>query len=144
VLLDEESIVNWRSRSHPKIMQMKAPSKAQVSRLTGRFVMRPYRRIPTWYMSYYMSGNCIGKGVVTNLSCTGMRVLGDHAIKPGTELTVRLTVEENRPPIEVERVAVQWVKEYEFGLKILLISRGAAKQIRELLLAQARARRNDL
>lgn len=124
-------------------MNMKATSKSQAIQATARFVMRPYRRIPTWYMSYYMSGEYVGKGVVTNLSCTGMRVLGDHTMKPGTELTVRVTLEEDRPPIEIERVTVQWVNESEFGLKIVFMNPSAAKQITQLLVTQAGTRRGE-
>src|SRR5574342_784668 len=118
---------------------MKASSRAQVNKTTSQLIMRPYRRIQTWYLSYYMSGDLVGKGVVTNLSCSGMRVLGDHAMRPGTELTVRLTLEEDKPPLEIERVTVQWVKEAEFGLKIVRISPSAATRITHLLAFQARA-----
>lgn len=122
---------------------MKASTRAQVRKTTSRFIMRPYRRIPTWYLSYYMSGDLVGKGVVTNLSCSGMRVLGDHAMRPGIDLTVRLTVEEDKPPLEIERVTVQWVKEAEFGLKIVRISPSAATRIAHLLAFQARAHRGE-
>ena len=122
---------------------MKTSSRAQQKKTTSRFIMRPYRRIPTWYLSYYMSGDLVGKGVVTNLSCTGMRVLGDHAMRPGTDLTVRLIVEEDKPPLEIERVTVQWVKEAEFGLRIVRISPSAATRITHLLAFQARAHRGE-
>ena len=46
-----------------------------------RFVLRPYRRVPTQRVLYYLSGKCVGKGVVTNLSQSGMRVRGEHAIE---------------------------------------------------------------
>ena len=64
-----------------------------------RFVLRPYRRIPTWYSSYYMSGSVIGKGVVKNLSRTGLRVLGDHSLTPGTEVTIRLHARRDRSSV---------------------------------------------
>ncbi len=123
---------------------MKVSHKARANKTGSRFVLRPYRRIPTWYLSYYMSGDLVGKGVVTNLSCTGMRVLGDHAMKPGTALTVQLTLEEDKPPLEIKRVSVQWVKEAEFGLQIVSISPVAAKRIAHLLAFQARAHRGEL
>ena len=62
-----------------------------------RFVLRPYRRIPTWYGIHYMSGSVIGKGVAKNLSCGGLRVLGDHSLRAGTEVTVRLRA---RPEVD--------------------------------------------
>ena len=57
-----------------------------------RFVLRPYRRIPTWRVLYYLSGECVGKGVVTNLSQSGMRIQGEHAVEPGLDLALRLTL----------------------------------------------------
>jgi len=122
---------------------MKASSKKKTHQATNRFILRPYRRIPTWYLSYYMSGNLVGKGVVTNLSCTGMRVLGDHAMKLGTELTFQLTLEEDKPALEIERVTVRWVKEAEFGLRINAIKPAGAKRIAQLLTAQACGHRGE-
>jgi PilZ domain len=116
---------------------MKAPPKKKLQQATNRFILRPYRRIPTWYLSYYMSGNLVGKGVVTNLSCTGMRVLGDHAMKPGTELTIQLTLEEGEPALEIEQVTVRWVKEAEFGLRINIIKPASSKRIAQVLAKQA-------
>jgi PilZ domain len=122
---------------------MKTSTRMKVKEGTSRFIMRPYRRIPTWYMSYYMGGDLIGKGVVTNLSCTGMRVLGDHAMQPGSTLTLRLTLEEDLPPLEIDCVAVQWVKEAEFGVRIVTIKPAAGKRIAHLLATQARGLRGE-
>ena len=122
---------------------MKTSTRIKAKKGISRFIMRPYRRIPTWYMSYYMGGDLIGKGVVTNLSCTGMRVLGDHAIQTGTTLVLRLTLEEDMPPLEIERVTVQWVKEAEFGVRIITIKPAAAKRIVHLLATQARGLRGE-
>jgi len=122
---------------------MKSTSRVHTGKTASRFIMRPYRRIPTWYMSYYMGGDLIGKGVVTNLSCTGMRVLGDHAMQPGTTLALRLNLEEDMPPLEIERVTVQWVKEAEFGVRVVTIKPAAAKRIVQLLATQARGLRGE-
>ena len=104
------------------------------AKLHGRkFVLRPYRRIPTWYNSYYLSGTAIGKGVVMNLSRSGMRVLGDHNLQPGTELSVRVCLEEHSPPLEISCASVQWVNQYEFGLKINQLTSGAVHRITRLL-----------
>jgi hypothetical protein len=122
---------------------MKSQTKAQTLPKPRKFILRPYRRIPTWFMSYYMSGDVVGKGVVTNLSCTGMRMLGDHALKPGTDLAVRLTLEDEKPPIELTRVIVRWVNEYDFGLQIDSMSPAAAKRIAAVLNNQIRAGRTN-
>jgi hypothetical protein len=98
-----------------------------------RFILRPYRRIPTWYGSYYMSGTVIGKGVVKNLSRTGLRVLGDHSLTPGTLVTVRLSIEGADAPLEIARASVRWVNQSEFGLRIEHVTAPAAKRIARLI-----------
>jgi len=108
-----------------------------------KFVLRPYRRIPTRYSSYYLSETAIGKGVVMNLSRTGMRILGDHSVKPGTELSVRVSVEKDHPPLEISRASVRWVNQNEFGLKIDHLTPGVSHRITCLIKQQAGARRNE-
>lgn len=111
------------------------PSKTKIT----RFVLRPYRRIPTWLVLYYLSGECVGKGIVTNLSQSGMRIQGDHAVQPGLDLTLRVTFEDDGLPIEVERATVRWVDGYDFGLDFAHLSPSAAKHISDTLNQQIRA-----
>ena len=103
-----------------------------------RFVLRPYRRIPTWLVLYYLSGKCVGTGVVTNLSQSGMRAQGDHAVEPGLDLALRVSFADDGPPIEIERATVQWVNGYDFGLDLVCVSPLAAKHIASLLSGQIR------
>jgi hypothetical protein len=100
-----------------------------------KFVLRPYRRIPTWYSAYYMSGSVIGKGVVKNLSRIGLRLLGDHSLTAGTEVSLRLSLEETDPPLEISRASVRWTNEYEFGLRIEHLSPEAAHRLAGLITA---------
>jgi hypothetical protein len=111
------------------------PSKPRAT----RFVLRPYRRIPTWLALYYLSGECVGKGVVTNLSQSGMRIQGDHAVEPGLDLALRVTFADDDPPIEVERATVRWVDGYDFGLDFDQLTPLAAKYITDVLSQQIRA-----
>jgi len=104
-----------------------------------RFVLRPYRRIPTWLILYYLSGDCVGKGIVTNLSQSGMRIQGDHAVEPGLDLALRVTFADDSPPIEVERATVRWVDGYDFGLDFAQLNPIAAKHIADALSQQIRA-----
>jgi hypothetical protein len=114
--------------------------KSRLSKPKGtRFVLRPYRRMPIWRVLYYLSGDCVGKGVVTNLSQSGMRIQGEHAIEPGLNLSLRLTLADDGPAIEIERATVQWVDGYDFGLDFVRISPLAAKHISHLLNQQIRA-----
>ena len=109
-----------------------------------KFILRPYRRIPTWYSSYYLSGKVIGKGVVMNLSRTGMRVLGDHSLEPGTQLSVRVQVEEQGPPLEIAQASVRWVERHEFGVQIDQLTAKDAKRITGLIHEEISTRRTDL
>ncbi len=105
-------------------------------------MLRPYRRIPTWYDSYYLSGSVIGKGVVMNLSRTGLRVLGDHSLTPGTEVSIRITLKEGELPLEIPRAVVRWADHYEFGLRIEHLSSPAAHRLVGLINAEIGFRPN--
>ena len=111
------------------------PSKSKHT----RFVFRPYRRIPIWRVLYYLSGEYVGKGVVTNLSQLGMRVQGEHEVEPGLNLALRLTLSDDGPTLEIERATVRWVDGYDFGLDFVRISPLAAKHVAQLLNQQIRA-----
>ena len=114
--------------------------KPQPSKQEGvRFVLRPYRRIPTQLILFYLSGGCVGKGIVTNLSQSGMRIQGEHAVHPGLNLALRLTLSDDGPTIEVERATVRWVDGYDFGLDFVQLSPLTAKHITDALSQQIRA-----
>jgi hypothetical protein len=103
------------------------------------FVLRPYRRIPTWLILYYLSGESVGKGIMTNLSQSGMRVQGEHAVEPGLHLGLRLTLEDSGMTIEVERATVRWVDGYDFGLDLVRFSPDTAMHIARLVSRHIRA-----
>jgi len=111
------------------------PSKSK----HARFVFRPYRRIPTWRVLYYLSREFVGKGVVTNLSQLGMRVQGEHAVEPGLNMALRLTLADDGPTVEIERATVRWVDGYDFGLDFVHINPVAAKHIGDLLKQEVRS-----
>jgi len=110
------------------------PSKSK----HARFVFRPYRRIPTWRVIYYLSGEFVGKGVVTNLSQLGMRVQGEHAVELGINMALRLTLADDGPTIEIELATVRWVDGYDFGLDFVHINPVDAKHIADLLKQEIR------
>lgn len=119
-------------------MAVEPKSRLSKPRAT-RFVLRPYRRIPTWLVLYYLSGECVGKGIVTNLSRSGMRVQGDHAVEPGLDLALRVTFADDVPPVEINRATVRWVDGYDFGLDLVLVTPFASKHITDALSQQIRA-----
>ena len=64
-----------------------------------------------------LSGSVIGKGVVMNVSCTGLRVLGDHSLTPGTDVSIRVAVGRRSSPGNFPGHGPLG-NEYEFGLRI--------------------------
>ncbi len=119
-------------------MAVESKSRLAKPKSTG-FVLRPYRRIPTWRVLYYLSGDSVGKGVVTNLSRSGMRIQGEHAVEPGLCLALRLSLDEDGPTIEVELATVRWVDGCDFGVDFIHVSPIAAKHIADALNRQIRA-----
>ena len=119
-----------------------APKSRLAKPKSARFVLRPYRRIPIWRVLYYLSGDSVGKGVVTNLSHSGMRIQGEHAVEPGLDMALRLTLADDGPTIDIERATVRWVDGYDFGLDFVHLGPFAAKHIRDTLSQQIRASRS--
>jgi hypothetical protein len=90
-----------------------------------------------------MSGDVIGKGIVKNLSRTGLRVLGDHSLIPGSDVCVRLMLGEGEPPLEISRASVRWTDVYEFGLRIEHLTPQAGHRLASLIKADITLRTND-
>jgi len=104
-----------------------------------KFVIRTYHRIPVRCTLYYMGGDFLGKGTVMNLSRNGFRVLGDHQVVPGMELVVRLSLPDRDEAIEIQRVAVRWVRGLLFGAKVLTLSPDGEERIGTFLSARLRS-----
>lgn len=117
---------------------MASESKPRSKPKNTRFVLRPYRRMPIQRVLYYLSGKCVGKGVVSNLSQTGMRVQGEHEVEPGLELALRLTLSDDGPTIDIEQATVRWVDGHDFGLDFVHLSPVAKKHITDALNQQLR------
>lgn len=108
---------------------MNKMSKPYQQKKTSQFILRPFRRIPTWCVLHYLGGEFIGKGIMTNLSQSGMRVQGDHTVTPGLQIAIRVVFAENRSSVQIERATVRWVNGCDFGLEFVRIAPLASKQI---------------
>ena len=106
---------------------------------TSKFVIRTYHRIPIRCEAYYMGGDFLGKGTVMNLCRNGFRVLGDHQVVPGMELVVRLSLPDKDAPVEIQRVAVRWVRGLLFGARIMTMSPDGEDRVATFLSARLRA-----
>ncbi len=106
---------------------------------TGKFVIRTYHRIPIRCEAYYMGGAFLGKGTIMNLCRNGFRILGDHQVVPGMELVVRLSLPDKDAPVEIQRVAVRWVRGLLFGARIMTMSPDGEDRVATFLSARLRA-----
>jgi PilZ domain-containing protein len=121
----------------PGLTKGMAPPSHQ--RKGTQFILRPFHRIPTWSVVHYLSGEFIGKGIMTNLSQSGMRVQGDHRVTPGMQISIRLTFAENESSVQIERATVRWVNGCDFGLEFVRIAPMATKQIVHVITTRMRS-----
>lgn len=118
---------------------MNEMTKPYQQKKVTQFTLRPFRRIPTWCVVHYLGGEFIGKGIMTNLSQSGMRVQGDHTVMPGMQVAIRLIFAENGSSVQIERAAVRWVNGCDFGLEFVHIAPMASKQIAHVISTSARS-----
>ena len=97
------------------------------------FKLRTYQRIMLCGTSYYLSEDFLGKGTVWDISSGGWRIQGDHQVKLGMKLTLRMEFLEEKTPLEVEEAVVQWVSGKDFGIQIRKIRPSAAKRLERLI-----------
>lgn len=74
-----------------------------------------------------------------NLCRNGFRVLGDHQVVPGMQLVVRLALPDKDEPVEIQRVAVRWVRGLLFGVKIVTMSPEEEDRVGTFLSSRLRA-----
>lgn len=118
---------------------MNGMTKSSHQMKVTRFILRPFRRIPTWCVVHYLGGEFIGKGITTNLSQSGMRVQGDHTVTPGMQIAIRLTFAENGSSVQIERAVVRWVNGCDFGLEFVRIAPMASRQIAHVITTRSRS-----
>ena len=60
-------------------------------------------------------------------------IQGDHQVKIGMLLTLRMELPEEKMPLEIEQAVVQWVSGEDFGVRIKKIRRSAAIKLERLM-----------
>lgn len=73
------------------------------------------------------------KGLTDNLSLGGCRMKGNLAVRRGQHLTLRFHLPGQESPIVVERAAVRWVVENDFGLQFMSIPFSERERLEGLL-----------
>jgi hypothetical protein len=80
------------------------------------FIIRPYRRFPVPCAVMYNAGLFQGQGTMWNLSCTGRRFPSDLPLRPGTTLSLTVTLQ-NEQRIVLPEAVVRWSRGQEFGIE---------------------------
>ena len=78
------------------------------------------------------------EGALLDLSVRGCRIASPARLTKGTELQLRLNLDEHDqgPPVEIGRAVVQWTDgDSEFGVEFLDVPEGAPERIRRFLRA---------
>jgi len=73
------------------------------------------------------------KGLTNDLSLGGCKINGNLAVTHGQHLPLRLHLPGQESPIVVERAAVRWVGEKDFGLQFMSIPSRERERLGELL-----------
>ncbi len=101
--------------------------------MSNQFKLRTYQRVMICGTSYYLSEDFLGKGTVWDISSGGWRMQGDHQVRTGMKLTLRMELPEENTPLEIEEAVVRWVSGKDFGIQIRIIRHSAAKRLEHLI-----------
>ncbi len=101
--------------------------------MSKHFKLRTYQRVMSCGTGYYLSEDFLGKGIVWDMSSGGWRIQGDHQVRIGMTLTLRMELPDERVPLEIEQAVVQWVDGRDFGIYIKKIRRSAAIKLERLI-----------
>ncbi len=101
--------------------------------MSKHFTLRTYQRVMRCSSSYYLSDDFLGKGIVRDISAGGCRIQGDHQVKLGMKLTLRMDHPEDTIPLEIEQAVVRWVSGRDFGVRITKIHDSGTRRLARLV-----------
>jgi len=101
--------------------------------MSKHFTLRTYQRVMLCRSSYYLSEDFLGKGIVRDISAGGWRIQGDHHVKLGMRLTLRMEHPDDTIPLEIDEAVVQWVSGLDFGVRITKIRGSATRRLTRLI-----------
>ncbi len=104
-----------------------------VSPMSKHFTLRTYQRVMLRSSSYYLSEDFLGKGTVRDISAGGWRIQGDHQVRLGMRLTLRMEYPEDTLPLEIDEAVVQWVSGKDFGVRITKVRSSATRRLARLV-----------
>ena len=96
---------------------------------------RQYARRPVRFPATLASRFGEHEGRATELSLSGCSIAVFAPYGAGDELSIRLNVLDDKPPIEVDKAVVRTVSEGQLGMEFLALRDPAEARLRELMLA---------
>ncbi|WHZ14623.1 MAG: hypothetical protein OJF52_001462 [Nitrospira sp.] len=101
--------------------------------MSQQFKFRTYQRVMLCGSGYYLSEYFLGKGTIWDVSSAGWRIQGDHQVRVGMTLTLRMDLPDEMLPLEVEQATVQWVRGSDFGVRIIKMGKQSAGKLERLI-----------
>ncbi|HKN85705.1 MAG TPA: PilZ domain-containing protein [Nitrospiraceae bacterium] len=81
---------------------------------------RQHRRFPVQFRSSFSSVNVVGgEGTLADLSVRGCRIECRIAVKPGTELQLKIHLPNEQAPLGITVAAVRWTHGETFGVEFM-------------------------
>lgn len=81
---------------------------------------RQHRRFPVQFRSSFSSVNIVGgEGALADLSVRGCRIESRIAVKPGTELQLKVHLPNESAPLGVSVAVVRWSRGETFGVEFM-------------------------
>jgi len=81
---------------------------------------RQHRRFPVQFRSSFSSVNVVGgEGALADLSVRGCRIECRIAVKPGTELQLKIHFPNEPAPLGITVAAVRWARGGTFGVEFM-------------------------
>jgi hypothetical protein len=81
----------------------------------------------------YLTAQGAGKGTLINVSREGWRIKSECPVSRGTVLSLRLHLQDQPTPLDVDQAIVRWTDSTEFGVELLNLRPDAATRLSEYL-----------
>jgi hypothetical protein len=81
----------------------------------------------------YLTSQGAGKGTLINLSREGWRIKSEQPVSRGTVLSLRLHLQDQPTPLDIDQAIVRWTDSTEFGVELLNLRPDAATRLSEYL-----------
>jgi hypothetical protein len=128
----------WSVRApRPTLSQLPASSdQEETAGRPSRGSWHSPRGAPRYSAHYeleYLTSQGAGKGTLINLSREGWRIKSEQPVSRGTVLSLRLHLQDQPTPLDVDQAIVRWADSTEFGVELLNLSPDNATRLSEFL-----------